>query len=184
MSIESVMLSNHLILCFPFLLLPSVFPIIKVFSHESTLGIRWPKCWSFNISPSNGYSRFISFRIDWYDLLAIQENVKSLLQHYTSKAIILWCSAFFMIQFSHLYMTAGKTVALTIRTFFCHVMSLLFNMLCRFVIVFLPRSQVSFNFLAISLSTVIVQPKKIKSVAASTLSRLFSMKWWDWLPWS
>ena len=131
MSIELVMLSNHLILCHPLLHLPSVFPSIRVFSIESALCIKWPKYWSFsfNISPSNEYSGLISFRMDWFDLLAIQGTLKSLLQHYNSKSSILQCSAFFMVQFSHLYMTPGKTVALTIWTFVGKVMSLLFNML-------------------------------------------------------
>ena len=133
-SIESVMPSNHLILCHP-LLLPSIFPSIRVFSNESALCIRWPKYWSFNfsISPSNEHPGLISFRMDWLDLLAIQGTHKSLLQHHSSKASILWHSAFFMIQLSHPYMTTGKTIALTILTFVGKVMSLLFNMLSRFV---------------------------------------------------
>ena len=115
MSIESVMPSNHLILCHPLLLLPSIFPSIRVFSNESALRIRWPKDWSFsfNISPSNEYSGLISFRMDWFDLLAVQGTLKSLLQHHSSKASILWCSAFFTVQLSHPYMTTGKTIALT-----------------------------------------------------------------------
>ena len=140
MSIESVMPSNHLILCCP-LLLPSVFHSIRVFSNESALRIRWPKYWSFsfNISPSNEYSGLISFRIDWMDLLAAHGTLKSLLQHHSSKASILWCSAFFIVQLSHPYMTTRKTIALTRRTFVGKVMSLLFNMLSRLVIAFLPR---------------------------------------------
>ena len=128
--------SNHLILCRPLLLMPSVFPSISVFSYESVLPVRWPKYWSFsfNISPSNEYSGLISFRLDWLDLLAVLGTLKSLLQHCSSKASILWCSAFFMVQFSHLYMTAGKTIALTRWTFAGRVMSLLFNMLYMFVI--------------------------------------------------
>ena len=134
MSIESVMPSNHLILCRP-LLLPSVFPTIRVFSNESALHIKWPKYWSsgFSISPSNEYSGLISFRIDWFDILAIQGTLNSLLQHHTSKALILWHSAFFMFQLSYPYMTTGKTITLTVWTFVGKVMSLLFNMLSRFV---------------------------------------------------
>ena len=144
MIIESVILSNHLILCHPLLLLPSVFLSIRVFSNESALCIRWPKYWSFSISPSNEYSELISFRIDWFDLLAVQGTPKSLLQHHNSKASILQHSATFMVQLSHLYMTTGKTIALTIRTFVSKVISLLFNLLSRFVIVFLPRSKSAF----------------------------------------
>ena len=142
MSIESVMPSNHIILCCPLLLLPSIFPSIKVFSNESVLRIRWPKYWSFSISPSNEYSGLITFRMDWLDLLPVQRNLKSLLQHHSSKASILWCSAFFMIQFSHPYMTTGKIIALTIRTFVSKVMSLLFNMLSRFVFVFFQGASI------------------------------------------
>ena len=127
--------SNHLILCRPFVLLPSIFPSIRVFSKESVLHIRWPKYWSFSfsISPSNEYSGLISFRVDWLDLLAVQGTLKSLLQHYSSKASILQCSAFFMVQLSYLYMTIGKTIGLTRRTFVGKVMSLLFNMLSGLV---------------------------------------------------
>ena len=141
MSILSVMPSNHLILCCPLLLLPSVFPSIKVFSNESVLHIRWPKYWSFtfSVSPSNEYSGLISFRIDWLDLLVVQGTLKSLLQHHSSKASILECSAFFIVQLSHPYMITGKTVALTRWIFAGKVMSLLFNMLSRLVITFLPR---------------------------------------------
>ena len=136
MSVESVMPSNHLILWHPILLLPSIFPSVRVFSNESILYIRWPKDWSFifNISPSNEYSGLISFRMDWFDLLAVQGTLKSLLQHHSSKASILWCSAFFIVQLSHPYMTTGKTVALTRWTSVSKVMSLLFNMLSRLVI--------------------------------------------------
>ena len=143
MSFESVMPSNHLILCRPLLLLLSIFPSIRVFSNESTLCIRWPKYWnfSFNISPSNEHPGLISFRMDWLDLLAVQETLKSLLQHHSSKASILWPSAFFIVQLSHPYMTTGKTIALTGWTFVSKVMSLLFNMLSRLVIAFLPRSK-------------------------------------------
>ena len=143
MSIESVMPSNHLILCHPLLLPPSIFPSIRVFSNESVLCIRWPKyqSFSFSISPSNEYSGLISFRIDWFDLLAVQGTLKSRLQHHNSKASILQHSAFFVVPLSHPYMTTGKTIALTRRTFVDKVMSLLFNMLSRFVIAFLPRSE-------------------------------------------
>ena len=143
--------SNHLILYHPVILLPSIFPTIRVFSDESTFRIRWPKYWSFSfsISPSNEHPGLISFRIDWLDLLAVQGTLKSLLQHHSSKASILRRSAFFTIQLSHLYMTTGKTIALTRRTFVDKVMSLLFNMLSRLVIAFLPRRKMSFNFMAI-----------------------------------
>ena len=143
MFIESVMPSNHLILCHPFLLPPSIFPSIRVFSHESVLHIRWPKYWSFsfNISPSNEHSGLISFRMDWLDLLAVQGILKSLLQHHSSKASILQHSAFLIVQLSHPYMTTGKTIALTRQTFVGKVMALLFNMLSRLVITFLPRSK-------------------------------------------
>ena len=143
MPIESVMPSNHLILCHPLLLLPSIFPRIRVFSNESALRIRWPKYWifSFNISPSNEHPGLISFRMDWLDLLAVQGTVKSLLQYHSSKASILRCSAFFIVQLSHSYMTIGKTIALTRQTFVGKVMSLLFNMLSRLVITFCPRSK-------------------------------------------
>ena len=149
MSIKSVMSSNHLVLCCPLLLLPSVFPSIRVFSNESFLHIRWPQYWSFSfsISPSNEYSGLISFRMDWLDLLAVHGTLKSLLQHHSSKASILWHSASFMVQLSHPFMTTGKTTALTRQTFVDKVISLLFNMLSRLVITFLPRST-SFNFMA------------------------------------
>ena len=142
--------SNHLILCHPLLLPPSIFPSIRVFSNESVLHIRWPAYWSFSfsISPSNEYSRLISFKMDWLDLHAVQGPLKSLLQHHSSKASIFWHSAFFMVQLSHPYMTTGKTIALTRWTFVCKVMPLVFNMLSRFVIAFLPRSKASFNFMA------------------------------------
>ena len=143
MSIESVMPSSHLIFCHPLLLLPSIFPSIRVFSNESALWIRWPKYWSFsfNISPSNEHPGLISFRMDWLDLLTVQGTLKSLLQYHRSKASILQHSAFFMVQLSHPYMTTGKTIALTRRTFVDKVMSLLFNMLSRLVITFLPSSK-------------------------------------------
>ena len=142
MSVESVMPSNHLILCCPLLLLPSVFPSIRVFSNESALHIRWPKYWSFSfkISPTSEHPGLISFRMDWLDLFAVQGTLKSLLQHHSSKASILRRLAFFTVQLSHPYMTTGKTIALTRRTFVDKVMSLLFNMLSRLVITFLPRS--------------------------------------------
>ena len=143
MSIKLVMPSNHLILCCPLLLLTSIFPSIRVFSNESALRIRWPKYWSFslNISPSNEHPGLISFRRDWVGLLAVQGTLKNLLQHHSSKASILQCSAFFIVQLLHPYMTTGKTIALTRWTFVSKVMSLLFNMLSRLVITFLPRSK-------------------------------------------
>ena len=140
MSIELVMPSSHLILCRP-LLLPPIPPSIRVFSSESALCMRWPKYWSFSISPSNGYLELISFRIDWFDLFAVQGTLKSLLQHHSSKASFLQCSVFFVVQISHLYMTTGKTMALTQQTFVDKVMSLLFNTLPSLVITFLPRSK-------------------------------------------
>ena len=142
-SIESVMPSSHLILCHPLRLLPPIPPSIRVFSNESTLCMRWPKIWSFSfsISPSKEHLGLISFRMDWLNLLAVQEILKSLLQYHTSKASIPWRSAFFTVQLSHPYMTTGKTIALTRRTFVGKVMSLLFHMLSRFVIAFLPRSK-------------------------------------------
>ena len=144
MSIESMMLSNHLILCCPPLLLPSIFPSIRVFFSESALHIRWPKYWSFSfsISPSSDYSGFISFRMDWVDLLAVQGTLKSLLQHHSVKASILQCLAFFMVQLSPPYMTTGKIIALTIWTFISKMMSLLFNMLSRLVIAFFQGESV------------------------------------------
>ena len=142
-SIQLVMPSNHLILCRPLLLLPSIFPSIRVFSDESAYHIRWPKYWSFsfNISPSNKHPGLISFRMDWLDLLAVQGTLNSLLQHQISEASILWHSVFFTVQLSHPYMTTGKTIALTRQTFVDKVMSLLFNMLSRLVTTFLPRSK-------------------------------------------
>ena len=161
MSIESVMPSNHLILCCPFLL-PSIFPSIRVFSSESVLHIRWPKYWSFSFSfsPSNGYSGLISFSIDWFDLFAVPETLKSLLQHHSLKASILWHSAFFIVQVSHPYITTRKTIALTRWTFVGKVMFLLFNMLSRLVITFLPRSKHLLISWLQSPSTVILEPKK------------------------
>ena len=172
MSTESVMPSNHLILCCPLLLPPSIFPSIRVFSNESVLRIRWPKYWSlgFSISPSNEYSRLISFRMDRFDLLAGQGTLKSLLQHHSSKASILQCSYFFMVQLSHPYMTTGKTIALTRWTILGKVMSLLFNMLSRLVITFHPRSKHLLISWLQSPSAVILEPTKIKSDIVSTVS--------------
>ena len=163
--------SSHLILCRPLLLLPPIPPSIRVFSNESTLCIRWPKYWSFsfNISPSNEHQGLISFRMDWLDLLAVQGTLKSLL-HHSSKASILRCSAFFTVQVSHPYMTTGKTIALTRWTFVGKVISLLFNMLSRLVITFLPRSKHLLISWLQSLSAVILEPKKIKSDTVSTVS--------------
>ena len=165
MSIESVMPSNLLILCRPLFLLPSVFLSIRVFSNESALHISWPKYWSisFSISPSNEYSGLISFRINWFDLLAVQETLKSFLQCHISKASILWHSAFFVVQLTHPYMITGKTIALTRQTFVSKVMSLIFNTLFMFVITFLPRRKQLFISSLQSLSVVILEPKKIKS---------------------
>ena len=164
--------SNHLILCCPLLLLLSIFPSIRVFSDESVLHIRWPKYWifSFSISPSNEYSGLISFRRDWLDLFAVQGILKSLLQHHSSKTSILSCSAFFIVQLSHPYMTTGKSIALTRWTFVGKVMSLLFNMLSRLVITFLPRSKHLLISLLHSPSAVILEPKKIKSLTVSIVS--------------
>ena len=169
MSIELVMPSNHHILCCPLLLLPSIFPSIRVFSNESALHIRWPEYWnfSFNISPSNEHSGLISFRMDWLDLLAVQGTLKSLFQYHSSKASILQCSGFFMVQLSHPYMTTGKTIALMRRTFVDKVMSLLFNMLPRLVITFLPRSKHLLISWLQSPSAVILETQKIKFVIVS-----------------
>ena len=171
MSIESVMPSNKLILCHPLLLLPSIFPSIRVFSDESILHIRWPKYWSFsfNISPSNEYSGLISFRMDWLDLLVVQGTLKSLLQHHSSKTSIL-CSAVFIVQLLHPYTTTGKTIALTRWTFVDKVMSLLFNMLSRLVITSLPRSKHLLISWLQSPFAVILEPRKIKSATVSTVS--------------
>ena len=164
--------SNHLILCHPLLLLPSIFPSIRVFSNESALCIRWPKYWSFgfNISPSNENPGLISFRMDWLDLLAVQGTLKSLLQHHSSKASIVWRSAFFIVQLSNPYMTTRKTIALTRWNFVGKVMSLFFNMLSRLVITFLPRSKRLLISWLQSPSAVILEPPKIKSVILSTVS--------------
>ena len=167
MSTDSVMPPNHLILCHPLLLLPSIFP-----SNESALHIRWPKYWSFSfsISPSNEYSGLISFGIDWFDLLALQGSLKSLLQHDSSKASILWRSAFFMVPLSHLYMIAGKTTHLTTWTFVCKVVSLLSITLSWFVIAFLPRSKLILISWLQSPFAVVLEPKKIKSFSVSIVS--------------
>jgi len=163
---------NHLILCHPLLLRPSIFRSIRIFSKESALPIRCPKYWSFsfNISPSNEYSGLISFRMDWLDLLAAQGTLKSLLQHYSSKASILQCSAFFTVQLSHPYMTTGQTIALTRRTFVGKVVSLLLNMLSTLVIAFLPRSKLLLISWLQSPSAVILEPQKIKSATLSIVS--------------
>ena len=172
MSIEWVVTSNHLSLCHSLLLLSSIFPSIRVSSNESVIHIRCPKYWSFtfSISPSSEYAGLISFRIDWSDLLAVQRTLKSLLQHHRSKASILLCSAFFMAQLSHPYMTTGKTTALTRWIFVGKVMSLLFNMLSRFVIAFLPRSNYLLPVWLQSPSAVILEPKNLTSVTVSTVS--------------
>ena len=171
MSIKLVMPFNHLILCCPLLLPPSIFPSIRVISNESVLHIRWPKYWSFSISPSNEYSGLTSFRMDWLDLLAVQGTLKSLLQQHSSKASILRRSAFFIVRLSHPYMTTGKTIALTRWAFVRKVLSLFFNMLSRFVIVLLPRSKcLSMSWLQ-SPFAVILEPKKIKSVTVSIVSQ-------------
>ena len=161
--------SNHLIFCHPLLFLPSIFPNIRVFSNESALHMRWPKYWgfSFSISPSNEHSGLISFRMDWCDLLAVQGTLKSLLQHHSSKASILWCSTFFIFQLSHQYMTTGETIASTTQTFVGKVMSLLLNMLSRLVIIFLPRSKRLLISWMQSPSAVILEPPKIKSATIS-----------------
>ena len=177
MPFESMMPSNHLILCHPLLRLLSIFPSIRIFSNESGLRIRWPKYWSFtfSISPANEYSGLISFRIDWLNLLAVQGTLKSFLQHHSSKASILQCSAFFIVQLSHPYMTTGKIVALTRKIFVGKVMSLLFNMLSRLAIAFLLRSKrPSISWLK-SPSTMILEPKKIKSLTVSIVL-LFAVK--------
>ena len=176
MFLELEISSNHLILCDPFLLLLSIFPSIRVLSNESVLCIRWPKYCSFSSSPSNEYSALISFRIDWLDLLAVQETLKSLLQHHNSKASILQPSAFFIIQLSHPYMTTGKTIALTWWNFVGKVMSLLFNMLCRLVITFLPRSKRLLVSWLQSPSAVILEgppPKKRKESYLGTSNPLW-----------
>ena len=173
-------------LCHPLLLLPSLFPSTEVFSNESALHIWYPNYWSFSfsISPSREYSGLISFRIDWFNVLAVQGILKSLLQHHSLKASNLQHSALFMVQISHLYMTTGKIKVLTVQTFVDKVMSLLFNVLSRLVINFLPRSKHLLISWLQSPSAVILEPQKIKSATVSTVSHLFAMKWWDWMPWS
>ena len=170
--------SNHLVLCCHLLLPPSIFPSIRVFSNESVLHIRWPKYWSFSFSirPSNEDTGLISFRMDWVDLLAVQGTLKSLPQHHSSKASILQCSAFFIVQLSHPYMTTGKTIALARQTFVGKVMSLLFNMLSGLVIAFLPRSKCLLISWLQSSSAVILEPPKIKSATVSTVSPSITMK--------
>ena len=180
MSIKLVMPSKYLILCHPNLLLPSIFPSIRVFSNELVLHIRWPKNWSFSFSPSNEYSGLTSFRIHWFDLLAVQGTLKSLLQQHSSKASDLWC--FSMVQCSHPYVTIGKTIALTRQTFVGKVMSLLLNMLSRFVIAFLLRSKCLLISWLQSPSTVILEPKKKSLSLFPLFLHLFAMKWWDWMP--
>ena len=177
MAIELVMPSNHLILCRPLLLLPSIISTIRIFSKELVLCIRWPTYWSFSfsISPSNEYSGLISFRIDWLDLLAVQGTVKSVLRHHSSKASILWCSAFFIVQLSHPYMITRKTIALTRWTFVGKVMSLLFNMLSRLTMAFL------ISWLQ-SPSAVILEHPKIKSATFPLFPHIFAMKSWDQMP--
>ena len=186
MSIESVIPSNQLVLHSPLLFLPSVFPSISVFSDELALHIRWSTYWSFSfsISPSNEHPGVISFRMDWLDLLAVQGTLKSHLQHHSSKASILLYSAFFMVQPSHPHMTIGKTLALAIWTFVGKVMSLLFNTLSSFVIPFLPRSKLLLISWLQSPSTVILEPKKIKSVTVPIVSPSICHKWWSQMPWS
>ena len=177
MSIVLVMPSNHLILCHPLLLPPSIFPSIRGFSNKSVLHIRWPEYWSFSftISPSNEYSGLISFRMDWLDLLAVQGTLKSLLQHHSSKASSLWHSAFFIVHLSHPYMTTGKTIALARRTVVVKVMSLLFNMLSRLVIAFFPRSNHLLILRLWSSSAMILEPKKSLSLFP-LFAHLFAMK--------
>ena len=178
MSIESIIASNHLILCCPFLLMPSIFPNIGVFSSELYLCPRWPKDWSFrfSIGHSKEYSGLISFRIDWLDFLAVKVNLKSSLQHHSSKVLIFWHSAFLMVQHSHLYITTGKIITLTIRTFVIKEMSLLFNPPSRFLIAFLPRRKCLLISWLQSSSAVILEPKKIKSVIVSIFPHVFAMK--------
>ena len=177
MSIKLVMPSNHLILCHPLLLLPSTFHSIRLFSNESALCIRWPKYWSFrvDISLSNEHPGLISFRMDWLDLPAVQGTLKSLLQHHSSKASILQCSAFFTVQFSHSYVTTGKTIAFTRWTFVGKVMSLLFNMLSRLVITFHPRSKHFLIPWLQSPSAVILEPRETKSATVSTVSPSYQL---------
>ena len=184
MSIKSVMPSSYLILCQTLFLLPSIFPSLGVFANESALTIRWPNDWSFSfsISPYSTYSRLISFKIDWFDLLEAQEALKSLLQHHSSKTSILQHSAFFMVWLSHPYMTTRKTIALTIYTFVGKVLFLLFNMLPRLVTAFLPRSKCLF-MAAVTFCSDFGAPKNKVSLFP-LFPHLFPMKWWDRMPWS
>ena len=185
MSIESVRPSNHVILSWPHILLPSIFPSIRVFSNESVLHIRWPKYWSFSfsISPSNEYPGLISFRMDWLELLAVQGTLKNHLQHHSSKASILQHSAFFIVQLSHPYMTTGKTITLTRQAFVGKVMCLLSNMLSRLVIVFLSRSKHLLISWLQSQSAVILELKKISLSWFPLFPHLFAMKWGEPMPW-
>ena len=185
MFIELVLPSNHLILCCPLHLLPSICPSIRLLSKESAFRIRWPKYWSFSfsISPSNEHSG-LTFRMDWFYLLAVQGTLKSLLQHHSWKGSIFWLSAFFIVQLSHPYMTTGKTIALTKWTFVDKVMSLLFNMLSRLVITFLPRSKCLLISWLQSPSAVTLKHKKQSLTLFPLFPHLFSMKWWDRIPWS
>ena len=178
MSIKSVISSSHFILCHPLFLLPPILPSIRVFSNESTLCMRWPKYWSFNfsISPSNELPGLISFKMDWLYLLAVQGTLKSLLQHHSSKASILRCSAFFTVHLSHLYMTIGKTIALTRRTFVGKVMSLLLNILSKLVITFLPSSKHLLISWLQSPSAVILEPQKFNQPLFPLFPHLFPMK--------
>ena len=182
MSTELMIPSYHLILCHPLFFLPSIFPSIRVFSNDLTFHTGWPKYWSFifSISPSHEYSGLISFRIDRFDLLAVQGTLNSLLQRHSEKAWILWCSAFFMVQLLHQYVITGQTIALTEQTLVGKMMCLLFNMLSSFVIAFLPRNKCILISWLQSPSAVIWEPKKIKSLTVS----IFPPYIWDWIPWS
>ena len=182
MSIESVMPSNHHIFYWPLHLLLSIFLRIWVFSYKSDFPIWWPKYWSFSISPSNEYSELTYFRVDWFDLFVVQGTLNSLLQHHNLKALVLWCSAFIAIQLSHQHMTTVKTIALATWTFVGKGMSLLFNMVSRSVIVFLPRNRHILTSYLQSLSTVILEPKKRNRSPFLLFPHLFAMKWWDQLP--
>ena len=178
--------SNHLILCRPLILLPSIFPSVRVFSNESALRTRWPKYWSFsfNISPSNKYSGLISFRIDEFDLLAVWGTVKSLIQHHSLKASILRLSGFFMVQLSHQYMTTGNTTSMTVWTFVGKAMTLPFNMMSRFVIAFLQGASVFFNFMAAVTICNDFGAQENKMCHFPFFPHLFAVKWWDWVSWS
>ena len=185
MSIELVMSSNHLILCHPLLLLPSILPSIGVFFNESVLHIRWPKYWSFSfsISPSNEHPGLIFFQISWFDLLEVQETLKSVLQHHSSKASILQCPAFFTVHLSHPYMTTGKNIALTRWTFVGKVMSLFFNILFMLVVAFLPGSKRLLISWLQSPSAWFWSPKKWSLPLFPLFPHLFAIKWWDQMPW-